>query len=269
MGFDRKLSLTASFLYGIWPIHYISLSWFSTTSYIIGPLFQVLSFIFFIKFIENRRKLFKIMSFTAFLLAVGSSEFTLVLPVIFLAWGILTNNKLYLRPLLPYLIVNIIYVFVRFYIFPLPASGDYQPLLGRQIINNFIWYIAWALGLPENFKTLIFPSLIDQSIKIVTKFWIITLPSVLLSLVILRQFLITKRRYLKFYLFGAVWFTVGLIRVYQFTLSPDHGFLRVLGLGRLCQYEETCSNYTIRAIREHGTMQRLRLGLLRILSCHP
>ena len=64
-------------------------------------------------------------------------------------------------------------------------------------------------------------------------------------------------------------FTVGLIRVYQFTLSPDHGFLRVLGLGRLCRYEETCSNYTIRAIREHGTMQGLRLGLLRILSCHP
>ena len=75
--------------------------------------------------------------------------------------------------------------------------------------------------------------MIDQSIKIVTKFWIITLPSVLLSLVILRQFLITKRRYLKFYLFGAVWFTVGLIPVITITNHTFPMYLSFSGIGFL------------------------------------
>lgn len=233
LGFDRKLSFAASFMYGVWPIHFISLSWFSTTSYIIGPFFQVTSFIFFIKFIENRRKLFGIMSFAVFLLGIGSSEFTLVLPAIFLAWGFLIKKTIYLKPLLPYLITDIIYIFIRSYVFPLPTAGDYQPFLNKQIINNFIWYIAWALGFPENFKTLIFPTLINQSVEIVTKFWTITFPSFLLILVFIRQFLITKRRYLKSYLFGAVWFSIGLTPVITITNHSFPMYLSFSGIGFL------------------------------------
>jgi hypothetical protein len=45
---STKWALITALLYGTWSIHYISLSWISTTSYIIGPLLQTMSFYFLI-----------------------------------------------------------------------------------------------------------------------------------------------------------------------------------------------------------------------------
>jgi hypothetical protein len=54
---------------------------------------------------------------------------------------------------------------------------------------------------------------------------------------------------------------IGLIRVYQWTLSP--------WLGTRCRYEPTCSAYAVEAIGRHGPIRGSWLALGRILRCHP
>ena len=54
---------------------------------------------------------------------------------------------------------------------------------------------------------------------------------------------------------------IGLIRVYQYTLSPM--------LGQRCKYYPSCSNYAIGAIREHGPIKGIGLASWRLLRCNP
>jgi len=54
---------------------------------------------------------------------------------------------------------------------------------------------------------------------------------------------------------------IGLIRLYQITLSPF--------VGRACRYTPTCSNYGIEAIRKHGPFKGTWLTIKRVLSCNP
>ncbi|MHB1048666.1 MAG: membrane protein insertion efficiency factor YidD [Bacteroidota bacterium] len=53
-----------------------------------------------------------------------------------------------------------------------------------------------------------------------------------------------------------------IVRVYQMAVSP---FLPA----NSCRFYPTCSQYTIDAIRIHGSVKGLYLGTKRILKCHP
>ena len=52
-----------------------------------------------------------------------------------------------------------------------------------------------------------------------------------------------------------------LIRLYQMLISP--------WLGSRCRFHPTCSNYCIDALRQHGMVHGLWLGVKRIFKCHP
>jgi hypothetical protein len=54
---------------------------------------------------------------------------------------------------------------------------------------------------------------------------------------------------------------VGMVRVYQWTLSPL--------IGRHCRFEPTCSAYFIEAVRKYGAMRGTWRGVCRIVRCHP
>ncbi len=59
------------------------------------------------------------------------------------------------------------------------------------------------------------------------------------------------------------------IRLYQHTLSLDHGvFGKVFGQ-RFCRFYPTCSEYAYQAIEKHGIIRGLKLGFWRISRCHP
>jgi len=60
----------------------------------------------------------------------------------------------------------------------------------------------------------------------------------------------------------------GIIRIYQATLSPDHGLLKPIFPHGVCCYTPTCSQYCLEAIDRHG-WSGLVLGARRILRCHP
>ncbi len=54
---------------------------------------------------------------------------------------------------------------------------------------------------------------------------------------------------------------VGLIRLYQWTLSPL--------LGSNCSFHPSCSHYAAEAVQTHGVVRGLWLALRRIGRCHP
>lgn len=60
-----------------------------------------------------------------------------------------------------------------------------------------------------------------------------------------------------------------LIRLYQKTLSLDHGLLSYIYSERLCRYYPTCSQYTYVAIERFGIFRGTYMGTKRILTCHP
>lgn len=54
---------------------------------------------------------------------------------------------------------------------------------------------------------------------------------------------------------------VVLIRFYQIAISPL--------LGSNCRFTPTCSHYMLEALRVHGLIKGLYLGIHRIFRCHP
>ena len=54
---------------------------------------------------------------------------------------------------------------------------------------------------------------------------------------------------------------IGLVRVYQCTLSPL--------IGPTCRFEPSCSEYFILVVRKEGALKGPVRGVLRICRCHP
>jgi len=62
---------------------------------------------------------------------------------------------------------------------------------------------------------------------------------------------------------------VNIIKLYQKTISPDHGFLGRFVFGGACRFDPTCSQYTKEAVERYGSTKGLFLGLKRVLRCQP
>jgi len=52
-----------------------------------------------------------------------------------------------------------------------------------------------------------------------------------------------------------------LVRAYRYALSPM--------LGQHCRFHPSCSAYAEQALRQHGAIKGLGLGLWRLLRCNP
>jgi putative membrane protein insertion efficiency factor len=62
---------------------------------------------------------------------------------------------------------------------------------------------------------------------------------------------------------------IGLIWIYQKTLSPDHGLMSVFFPYGACPQHPTCSEYAIQRLRNDGLMRGGAAAVRRVLSCHP
>ncbi|OGJ50622.1 membrane protein insertion efficiency factor YidD [Candidatus Peregrinibacteria bacterium RIFOXYC2_FULL_33_13] len=60
-----------------------------------------------------------------------------------------------------------------------------------------------------------------------------------------------------------------LIRLYQKTISPDHGVIKRLFPFGYCKYSPSCSQYTYLSIEKYGFMKGILKGTYRILRCNP
>lgn len=60
-----------------------------------------------------------------------------------------------------------------------------------------------------------------------------------------------------------------LIKIYQKTVSLDHGILSRFPRTVGCRYHPTCSEYTHQAVENFGVFKGIWLGSKRVLRCHP
>ena len=61
---------------------------------------------------------------------------------------------------------------------------------------------------------------------------------------------------------------IGIINLYQKTLSPDHGVFKALHPHGFCKYYPSCSEYTKLAVQKYGVLG-LFYGAKRLLRCNP
>ena len=59
------------------------------------------------------------------------------------------------------------------------------------------------------------------------------------------------------------------LRLYQRTLSPDHGWLRVRFPYGYCRYAPSCSSYAIAAIARYGVVRGGGKSVWRVFRCNP
>jgi len=62
---------------------------------------------------------------------------------------------------------------------------------------------------------------------------------------------------------------IGIIEIYQKTLSPDSGWFKNNFAGGYCKYTPNCSQYCKEAILKKGIAKGVIMGLWRILRCNP
>lgn len=60
-----------------------------------------------------------------------------------------------------------------------------------------------------------------------------------------------------------------LIRFYQKTISPDHGFIFPGSTILRCRFYPSCSQYTHEAIDRYGVAKGILKSIWRILRCNP
>lgn len=62
---------------------------------------------------------------------------------------------------------------------------------------------------------------------------------------------------------------IQIIKIYQKTLSPDHGWFRAKWPHGYCRYQPTCSQYGIDAISKYGAIRGSLMAAWRIIRCNP
>jgi len=65
------------------------------------------------------------------------------------------------------------------------------------------------------------------------------------------------------------YFFVALIFVYQKTLSPDHGILKIFFPGGYCRFTPSCSNYSKECFKKYGVFKGLYKSFFRVSRCNP
>lgn len=62
---------------------------------------------------------------------------------------------------------------------------------------------------------------------------------------------------------------VKIIKIYQKTLSFDHGLFKVFYPHGFCRFRPTCSEYAIQAVEKYGFIKGGFKALWRVSRCNP
>ena len=65
------------------------------------------------------------------------------------------------------------------------------------------------------------------------------------------------------------WLALKMIRLYQKTLSLDHGPFKHQFPGGFCRFYPSCSEYSHECIARHGLLKGSLLTAWRVLRCNP
>lgn len=64
-------------------------------------------------------------------------------------------------------------------------------------------------------------------------------------------------------------FVLKIIKLYQKTLSFDHGLMKVFFPQGYCKYHPTCSEYAYKSVEKYGIFKGGIKAFWRVLRCNP
>ena len=62
---------------------------------------------------------------------------------------------------------------------------------------------------------------------------------------------------------------IGILWIYQKTLSFDHGPLKIFYPYGYCKFYPTCSEYSKQAVAKYGVIKGILMTINRLIKCHP
>ena len=226
---NKFSAIISAYLYGTSLVHYIPLYWSATYAFILGPTVFFLSFLFYIKFINNHSRKVYYLSFFLFFLGLFVNELVIILPVLLALYLWLVKRKSSVKPLFPFFAIATIFLLIRFYLFPPPTEGNYEISLGKHILNNLEAYLLWSYNWSEEMKAQLvnFFSFNPQFIKDFKAYFMTLTASLIINILflyILPALLVVRYEWKKISgltFFCSLWFLLGLSPVLLF---PKHVF---------------------------------------------
>jgi len=147
---DKKKAFYTLIFYGFSACHLTALSYLPNVEEVIVSFFYFLTVYLYLK--KNRFALF------SFVLALLSRETAITLPFVLVGIEFFRQRK-WVR-VLPYFLLLFTYGFLRYFFHLFPDRSVYQVTLAlNKIVNNGIWFFAWALGFPESLVDFVGPGI--------------------------------------------------------------------------------------------------------------
>lgn len=228
---NKFVSFFSAFFFGICAANVASFYYLAGGIQIQGAtMFVLLTLLLF--------KNHKILSFTAFLMAISSHEQAALTPILLSGFILIrmTNIKYKfsdsikkILKLWPYFLVTILYLFINLKIIGY-SSGETQYHLNfslKTVLNSLAWYSGWALGLPETLIDFVNPGLkLNPSLlRYWGSYYRIIFPTFFTSVVLIISgaalLLIRSRKIFtnKYFWFFVLWFPAVLLPV---LFLPQH-----------------------------------------------
>ena len=242
---NNTASVLASFLWITSSIHFMSLSWIAAAYNIIGTFFWLLTATIFLKFLETQKPRFYLLTIATFLLCVGSFEFSVTWPAIFIFYYFyMLKNPLTKAIILfsPFIVISTVYIILRLLFIKVPQITEYTTTLNIESAKAILWYILWSFNIPEEFKKQIVDNLIVFNPKFFSEYWPLVAKTFISALLFILAAVIfpavslirqAKKLESRTILFFLVWFFIGILPV---LLIPNHTFSMYLTLASIGIY---------------------------------
>lgn len=145
---SKLIARVSAVIYGLHQIHVIALSWLAAYSFVLGPLFVILTLYYYI----SRRFL---ASWLAFLAGLLATEVGIVGILIVGAYDFIVTQNLRSRRLIPYILTVIFVLWLRLFAFPTQTHNDlYSFTLSPGIFETLKFYMFRFAGVPLFFDEL-------------------------------------------------------------------------------------------------------------------
>ena len=206
-----KISAVAAVLFLVHPIHTSVVSYIASSADLLSCLFTLLSLVLFLKFLRLRAKWYYLLSLLSAALALLSRENALIL-FIFIALIIFVEKpgKKYYFLILPFVLLNLSYLILRFFI--LGDSGLYS----HPVLLPFLLQSANFINIIFKYFVLLLLPLGLHPLRVTPFIRNFLDPRLFLSLgfILLYIFTMVKLKKNKIMVFSMAWFLIGLLPVF-------------------------------------------------------
>jgi hypothetical protein len=150
---NEKIALISVFLYSVSATHFGHFYYLATFQELGMTLFVLLSIYTFLCGKHSASIIF-------FVLALLSKETAVITPCLIFLNEWYVNRKVNYKKYIFYFLILGIYLFIHFYIYGLAAGDTYIWNFGfKKLLNTVMWYLIWALNLPETLVDFVGPGL--------------------------------------------------------------------------------------------------------------